>query len=340
MFPKEQLAQRPMNFWRYREALALLEIAPPTSLGEVMTPLLNVRFRNWNVCLKLEYVLPTGSYKDRGIAVCLNHLSGLGVRTVSEDSSGNAGASTAAYASAAGIHANIYVPENTSPAKIGQIGIYGAQCHLVPGTRTESAREARREREGVHYIGHSWNPFFACGIRSVAYEIAEQSDWCPPDWIVTPAGGGSLVMGLVDGFTELLAAGYIDKLPRILAVQSAACAPIYQAWWRNDAAVTGVEPQQTYAEGVALPNPPRGTQVLQAIRRINGVMLAVNDAELLSCWRDMARSGLFMEPTSAIAVAGAWQATGSRGLIDPEQRVVILITGHGLKTKPTLMDHA
>ena len=338
IFPRGQLARRPMNFWRYREALALPESAPRISLGEVMTPLLDVRFRDWNVHLKLEYVLPTGSYKDRGIAVCLNRLSESGVQAVAEDSSGNAGASTAAYAAAAGMHADIYVPEDTSPAKVDQIRIYGARCHLVPGMRTESARDAQREREGIQYIGHSWNPFFACGIKSVAYEIAEQSAWRPPDWIVTPAGGGSLVMGLVDGFTELLAAGYVERLPRILAVQSAACAPIHQAWARNDPEVTGVKPQQTYAEGVALPNPPRGTQVLQTIRRTNGVMLAVDDAELLSCWRDMARMGIFMEPTSAATVAGAWRARACRELIDAEQRVVILITGHGLKTKPTLMD--
>jgi threonine synthase len=307
-------------------------------LGEVMTPLLKSRFRGWDVSFKLEYVLPTGSYKDRGIAVCMNHLSGSGVHTVAEDSSGNAGASTAAYAAAAGMGADVYVPDGTSPAKVGQIRVYGAQCHRIPGTRTESSREAQRARDGVHYIGHSWNPWFACGIKSVAYEIAEQSDWCPPDWIVTPAGGGSLVLGLIDGFEDLLAAGYVQRLPKILAVQSAACAPIYQAWVRNDSEVNGVKPHQTYAEGVALPNPTRGTQVLQAMRRYNGTMLAVEDAELLSCWRDLAQTGIFVEPTSAVAVAGAWVAREDRGLIRPEERVVILITGHGLKTTPTLMN--
>jgi threonine synthase len=303
-----------------------------------MTPLLKTRFRNWDVSLKLEYMLPTGSYKDRGIAVCINHLSESGVQSVSEDSSGNAGASTAAYTAAAGIHADIYVPEGTSPGKVNQIRVYGAHAHLISGTRTESAQEAQKAREGIHYIGHSWNPLFACGIKSVAYEIAEQSRWCPPDWVVTPAGGGSLVMGLIDGFTELLAVGYIQSLPRVLAVQSVACAPVYEAWSLNAPEVVGVELHQTYAEGVALPNPPRGTQVLQAIRRYNGTMLAVGDTELLSCWRDMAQMGIFIEPTSAVAVAGAWLARESRGLIKPEESVVILITGHGLKTNPTLME--
>lgn len=339
IFPRDRLKQRPMNLWRYREALALPEGEPHISLGEVMTPLLKARFRDWDVSLKLEYMLPTGSYKDRGIAVCMNHLSRLSVRRITEDSSGNAGASTAAYAAAAGIRADVYVPDGTSPSKVNQIRIYGAQCQQIPGTRLESAQEAQRPREGTRYIGHSWNPLFACGIKSVAYEIAEQSDWKCPDWIVTPVGGGSLVMGLIDGFNELLAAGYVQRLPRILAVQSVACAPIYQAWCSNESKIRGVTPTQTCAEGIALPDPPRGTQVLQALLRHNAAVLAVDDEELLSCWRDMARIGIAMEPTSAVAVAGAWLARGSRCLIDSKDAVVILVTGHGLKTKPILMSH-
>ncbi len=337
IFPKDQLAHRPMSFWRYREGLALPDSSPGVSLGEVMTPLLDARFRGWDVSLKLEYVLPTGSYKDRGVAVCLDVLARSGVSSVAEDSSGNAGASTAAYAAVAGIRADIYIPEGASPAKVNQIRIYGARCHLVPGTRTESAREAQAVRDGCRYIGHSWSPLFACGIKSLAYEIAEQRNWCAPDWIVTPAGGGSLVMGLIDGFADLLAAGYISRLPRILAVQSAACAPIHQAWHRGDAEIAGVPVAQTVAEGVALPHPPRGNQVLHALRRSNGTMLAVDDDELLSSWQDMARTGIFMEPTSAVAVAGAWLARSEMNMIEPDASVIIVVTGHGLKTKPTLL---
>ena len=340
IFPKEQLSQRPMNFWRYRESLALPDDGHIFSLGEVMTPLLESRFRHWNVSFKLEYMLPTGSYKDRGIAVCVNHLSSLGIQAVAEDSSGNAGASTAAYAAVADIYAQIFVPDGTSSAKVNQIRIYGAKCQLIPGTRSDSTREAQRARDGVYYMGHSLNPLFACGIKSIAYEIAEQSAWSPPDWIVTPLGGGSLVMGLIDGFNDLLAAGYVTTLPRILAVQSAACAPIYQAWVRNEHEVAAVESHPTLAEGVALLSPVRGNQVLQAIRRYNAIVLAVDDDELMSCWRDVAKIGHFIEPTSAVAVAGAWQAKERQNLFRPNQRVVIVVTGHGLKTKQSLIDSA
>lgn len=337
IFRKDDLAQRPLNFWRYWEPLALPSATPSITLGEVMTPIVTTSFRGWRLSLKLEYALPSGSYKDRGIAVCMNHLAGMGVEAIAEDSSGNAGASTAAYAAAAGLHADIYVPETASLAKINQIRIYGAQCHLVPGTRTEAALAAQGGRAARQYIGHSWNPLFACGIKSLAYEIAEQRGWRSPDWIVVPLGGGSLVLGLIDGFAELLVAGYVQSVPRILAVQSAACAPIYNAWHRNDAMITVAELHPTVGEGVAIPNPPRGNQVLQALRRCNGAMLAVDDAQLLSCWRDMARIGIFMEPTSAVAVAGAWLATQSPAIIDPADSVVVLVTGHGLKTTQALM---
>ncbi|KIV78221.1 hypothetical protein PV11_09959 [Exophiala sideris] len=165
-----------------------------------------------------------------------------------------------------------------------------------------------------------------------------------------PAGPGSLFIGysfvgilcylvmtaigpLHSPATELLSAGYVQRLPRILTVQSAACAPIYQAWLWNDPDISAVEPHPTCAEGVALPNPPRGTQVLQAIKRYNGTMLAVDDAEVMSCWRDMAQMGIFMEPTSAVAVAGAWLARNNGDLILPQENVVVLVTGHGLRNQ-------
>jgi threonine synthase len=336
MFPREELTSRPQSFWRYREALGLPDDMPLISLGEVMTPLTKICFRGWNIEIKLESLLPTGSYKDRGVAVCLSQLLALGIRHVAEDSSGNAGASTAAYAAAAGIRADIYVPASASPVKIDQARIYGARCQLVEGTRTESAAEAQRPRASVCYVGHSWHPLFACGIKSLAYEIAEQGGWSLPDWVVVPAGGGSLVLGLIDGFNELLAARYIERLPRILVVQSAACAPIYHAWIRGDGKISVVEVGPTVAEGVALPKPARGDQLLRAIYDYRATMVAVDDEQILSCWRDMARSGIFIEPTSAVAVAGGWLAR-ERGLLDPGANVSIVITGHGLKTSAKLL---
>ncbi|KAL2206860.1 threonine synthase [Sarocladium strictum] len=337
IFPRDQLSSRPWNFWRYHEALAIGDDRPRASLGEVITPLLPAKFRDMNVQFKLEYLLPSGSYKDRGVAVCINQLLSHGITAVSEDSSGNAGASTAAYAAAAGMRADIFVPESTSPAKINQVRIYGAQCQLVPGDRTASAAEAQKPREGNLYIGHSWSPFFACGIKSVAFEIAEQSNWTPPDWIVTPAGGGSLVMGLIEGFRDLHSARYMTKLPRILVVQAEFCAPIHKAWTGGRSHVEAVEPQKTMAEGAALPDPCRGTQVLEAIRAYGASVMAVDEMELSSCWRDLAKVGIYVEPTSALAVAGAWLAKERDELIKEGESTVVLLTGHGLKTNPVYL---
>jgi threonine synthase len=336
IFDREKLDGRPMNFWRYRESFGFSEDTSCITLGETMTPLLRTRFRDWQVTFKLEYILPTGSYKDRGIAVSINHLALLGVRQVAEDSSGNAGASTAAYSAAAGIQSNIFVSSNTSPGKVAQARVYGARCHRIKGTRIDSALEAQKPMPETCYIGHSWNPMFACGIKSIAYEIAEQSGWRSPDWIVTPLGGGSLVLGLIDGFVDLLGAGYVQRMPRILAVQSAACAPVYEAWVNNKSEVSSVAPKPTIAEGVTLPSPPRGKQVLDAVRRNEGFVLAVNDAEVLACWRDLALSGVFVEPTSAVAVAGAW--LGLEKYYGPEDDVCVLLTGHGLKTSLIHLD--
>jgi threonine synthase len=336
MFPREQLKRRPKNFWRYSEALGLPDDMSLISLGEVMTPIIKICFRGWNIEVKLESLLPTGSYKDRGVAVCINQLSALGVSHIVEDSSGNAGAATAAYAAAARIRADIYVPTRASPAKVNQIRIYGGQCQLVEGTRTESAAEAQRRRADACYVGHSWHPFFACGIKSLAYEMAEQRDWCLPDWVVVPAGGGSLVLGLIDGFNELLAAKYIKRAPKILVVQSAACAPIFQAWVRGDGQISDVEARPTLAEGIALLKPARGDQVLRAIYDYQAMMIAVEEEQMLSCWKEMASIGIFIEPTSAAAVAGGWLAR-ERGLFGTEESVLIVITGHGLKTPAKLL---
>ena len=338
MFPRVELDQRPPNFWRYREALGLTAESPLVSLGEVMTPLLPIKFRTRHLTLKMEQFLPTGSYKDRGLAVCMTHMRAQGVKVVREDSSGNAGASTAAYSAMAAIQAEIYVPSHASTSKINQIRMYGARCHLVPGARANSTTEGQTAGEG-RYVGHSWNPFFACGVKSVAFEIAEQTNWEPPDWVVTPVGGGGLVMGMLDGFDELLKAGYIRVAPRILGVQSAACAPIYEAWSRGEITVSKVTAEDTLAEGIALTEPCRGAQILDGLRKHNGIMNKVEEKDILRTWKEMASHGLFVEPTSAVGVCGAWQALQA-GTIKEHESVVVIVTGHGLKTKDSVAELA
>ena len=163
-----------------------------------------------NALVKPEWFNPTGSFKDRGTSVMMSVLAEQGIDQILEDSSGNGGASVAAYAAAAGIRAKILAPESTSPAKLLQARAHGAEVQLVPGSRTDTSTEAIRQSQHLFYASHNWHPFFLQGIKLLAYELWEQLGFRAPDNVVIPAGAGSLVLGCDLGFTELLAAGQIQ----------------------------------------------------------------------------------------------------------------------------------
>lgn len=220
MFRRESLPERPPPIWRYREALGLQHRSAAISLGEGMTPLLDRRLGRHEVLLKVDYLCPTGSYKDRGSSVMISKLKEWGISQIIEDSSGNAGASIAAYAAVAGIRSDIYIPAGTSAGKAAQIAMYGAHLVKVPGTREDTARAAWEAASRCFYASHNWSPYFLAGMKTAAYEIAEQMLWQVPEWVVAPAGGGSLVAGLYLGFADLLRAGMTDHIPRLVAVQS------------------------------------------------------------------------------------------------------------------------
>src|SRR5260370_26099609 len=192
-FPLDQLAGRPGNIWRYQEVLGL-ENGMRVSLGEGLTPLVPAPLLGRDVWLKLDFMCPTGSYKDRGSSVMLSKLKEWGVAEIVEDSSGNAGASVAAYSALAGIRARIFIPENTSAGKAAQIAMYGAELSKVPGTREDTTRAARAAVEsGTFYASHNWSAHFLLGMKTVAYEISEQLEWRAPDWVVAPIAGCSLL---------------------------------------------------------------------------------------------------------------------------------------------------
>ena len=217
------------SLWRYRAALAL-EGPPRVSLGEGWTPLV---IRDWAgaaVHFKLESQMPTGSFKDRGTAVMLNHLLEVGVGPIHEDSSGNAGSSIASYAAAAGIPCRIYVPVSAPRGKIVQIAASGAEVRAIPGTRqavTEAALAAVGES---FYASHNWHPFFIEGTKTLAYELWEQLGFRVPDNILVPTGYGSNILGLDRGFGELQRRGEITRRPRLYAVQAENCAAFGASW--------------------------------------------------------------------------------------------------------------
>lgn len=227
MFPLADLRNRPATLWRYREALGIENEANCVTLGEGFTPLAVCRLGGHAMLLKLDFLCPTGSYKDRGSTVMMSKLKEWGVTEIVEDSSGNAGASVAAYGAAAGVRTNIYVPASTSGGKAAQIAMYGANLVRVPGSREDTAQAAWDAAARTFYGSHNWSPHFLLGMKTLAYEIAEQLNWQAPDWVVAPAGNGGLFVGLHLGFRDLIDAGVMARMPRLAAVQAEHAIPFF-----------------------------------------------------------------------------------------------------------------
>jgi threonine synthase len=305
-----------------------------------MTPLIPARVADRDVLLKLDFVSPTGSYKDRGTTVMISKLKEWGITSVVEDSSGNAGASVAAYAAAAGIAANIFIPENTSAGKAVQFAMYGAQLVRVPGSREDTTRAAEKAAQapGSFYGSHNWNPFFIAGLKTLGFEIAEQLQWQAPDWIVTPLGGGSLLLGLYYSFQEMITTGIVDRMPQIAAVQSENCAPVYHAWKAEWDEVPAIEKGPTIAEGITIAKPVKGRDILQAIRGSDGVVVPVSDDAIWSAMDELGRAGAYAEPTGAVSAA-ALPLLMQSGVIGADQRVVLVLTGSGLKATDRVTEH-
>lgn len=325
--------------WRYAAALPS-SLSPamsvtPISLGEGHTPLLEATLAGTALLVKPEWFNPTGSFKDRGTSVMMSVLAAQGIDAILEDSSGNGGASVAAYAAAAGIHATILAPESTSPAKLVQSRVHGATVELVPGPRQATADEAVRRSGDVFYASHNWHPFFVQGVSLLAYEIWEDLGFEAPDAVILPAGAGSLVLGYSIGFGQLLRAGLIERMPRLLVVQPENCSPLVRAFDAGDHRVREAEWAPTIAEGTSIVRPVRDLEVLAAIRESGGCLVAVAEASILPAVRELASRGLYAEPTSAI-VAAAVPEFVARGAIRPGETVVAVLTGSGLKATDAL----
>jgi threonine synthase len=315
----ETLRARAPGLWRYREALPT--DGAPVSLGEGGTPL--VPSRDGRLHFKVESANPTGSFKDRGAAVLLTAARAAGIRALVEDSSGNAGAAIAAYAARAGVEATIYVPAAASPGKLAQVAAYGARVVRVEGSR-EAVAAAAHVAPG-RYASHCWDPLFFHGTKTIAYELWETLGARAPDAVVTPVGHGTLLLGLWLGFRELVLAGAIARLPRLIAVQSAACAPLAGPALGKDAGGG-----DTVAEGIRVRQPVRPDEIRRAVEESGGRFLTVEDAEILAARVRLGDEGLFVEPTAAVAPAAAWRLADARAFA-PSETVVVPLTGHGLK---------
>jgi threonine synthase len=327
---RDAIADDAPSLWRYRAALALSD-APRVSLGEGWTALVTRPWAGASIRFKLESQMPTGSFKDRGTAVMLNHLLEVGVGPIHEDSSGNAGSSIATYAAAAGLRCRIYVPATAPRGKIVQIATAGAEVFAIPGTRQAVTDAAIAAAAGdSFYASHNWHPFFIEGTKTLAYELWEQLGFAVPDNIVVPTGYGSNILGLERGFDELERRGEISRRPRLFAVQAANCAAFAAAWQAGGEAYVPISPQPTAADGIATVKPVRTAEVLRALRRSQGGVVAVPEADIAPAVAALGKLGLFVEPTAATGAAAAAMLLRD-GSIRADETTVVVLTGHGLK---------
>ena len=332
----------PLEISYHQETLNKSKIPMPfksndstVSIGEGRTPIVSLSTigkylgRN-HVFGTLEYLNPTGSFKDRGTAVMLNVAAEFGTREIVEDSSGNAGASVAAYASKHSMKAHIFVPDSAPAAKLQQIIAYGAEVHPIGGHRQNTTTAAIKfcKDQNIIYTSHNLSPYFLEGTKTYAYEIVARNKQIP-DHIVFPVGNGSLLIGAWIGFSELAKFGSLKKIPRLHCVQPQAVMPIV-AKYRGENWDPG-DAKHTIAGGISVTHPPRYKRILDIINESNGTAVAVNDPDILEWRTKLAHlEGIYAEPTSAAAFAGLEQLVHTE-TIKENETVLIPITGFGLK---------
>ena len=302
------------GLWAFED---FLPVSKRVTLGEGFTPLVDAP--EWSATFKLEYVSPTGSFKDRGAATVLSRAIECGAERVIEDSSGNAGAAVAAYAARAGLDADIYVPASVTDAKRRAIEAVGARVVTVEGDReavAEACRAAVRDGEGW-YASHAWNPAFFAGTATFGLELGAQRDWSVPDAVVVPLGHGTMLLGAYRGFRALVETGWTDAMPRLLAVQAAGYAPI--------AGDDGTDTNDL-ADGIQVREPVRREAVVDALDATDGDAIAVSTDAVCRVHAALGGSGFDVEPTAAAAVAGL-RRYRERGAIDADTDVVVPLTG-------------
>jgi len=329
-FEADEIRRRDYTVWRYAKFFPYVKEAQIITLGEGWTPL--VKFSRRNIYFKLESLNPTGSFKDRGSTVLISALHKLVKKAgghISEDSSGNAGASIAAYAACAGLTAKIYVPSNVSGPKFNQIKFYGAEVVKISGDRSKVAEEAQKAERGKFYVGHILHPLFRDGIRSLAYEIAEQLDWRVPERIYLPVSAGTLLLGVLKGFKHLLESNVIEAMPKIVACQTQQVSPLYHRL--KNLSYTPPKRITSIADALVSVNPPLLDLMVKSLRELDGDAVMVEEDEIFNAFTELARKGFFVEPSSAVAYA-AYRKQLENKEASKDDSALIILTGMGLKT--------
>jgi len=328
------------GLWRYR---SVLPDVMPVTLGEGWTPMLHSR-RYPGVYVKEEGANPTGSFKARGLALAVTMARHYGLKKLAVPSAGNAAGALAAYAAAAGIEAHIFMPKDVPFANYVEATLYGANVTLVDGLISDCGRMVAecKEKEGWFDISTLKEPFRIEGKKTMGYELVEQLGWEYPAAVFYPTGGGVGLIGMWKAFGELEKLGWVKpgKRPRMIAVQSAGCAPVARAFEQGEKASQMWANAATFASGLRVPKPYGDYIMLEILRESGGVALSFSDEQILASLKDWAKNeGIFLSPEGATATV-AYDHLLQTGFLKPEDRVVLFNTGAGLKYTDVTADAA
>jgi threonine synthase len=333
-----QWTERPATLWRYRELLPMQGVEHITTLGEGLTPLLSLRDHDdapgIRLRLKDDGLLPTGSFKSRGMAVAVSRARELGASDLFVPSAGNAGIALAAYGARGGRRVRIYLPDRTAPWIQEACRAYGAEVRAVPGTIREAGAAAREQEKGRGSFEMSTlrEPYRVEGKKTMGFEVYEQCrEVGLPDVILYPTGGGTGLVGMYRAFEQLRALGLLEKMPRLYAVQPEGCGPIVRALKDGATRVTPWEDPNTVAPGLLVPAPFASERILEAVRGSHGGGVTVSDQALVEAMGDLAmREGISVSPEGAAPYA-ALPVLYRDGKLRDGEAVLLYNTGTGLR---------
>jgi threonine synthase len=335
---KERKAPYGSGIWRYRELIhPLAGDADIVSRPEGNTNLYShKKVRDYtgigDILLKHEGENPTGSFKDRGMTVGMSEAKRLGMKKVACASTGNTSASMAAYASMAGLKSVVFIPEGEiAYGKLSQALAYGSQVLQVKGNFDDAMSLVQESSEALGiYLLNSINPWRIEGQKSIMYEMLQQLSWQSPDWVCVPAGNLGNTSAFGKAFEDMKELGFIEKIPRIAAIQAHGANPFYSMWKGKMEELPPVKHPKTIATAIKIGSPVSWKKAMRAIKYTNGVVEEVSDQEIMEAKAIVDSSGVGCEPASAASVAGAKKLRES-GVIDGKEKVVCIITGNILK---------
>ena len=341
---RDSIGRGPRSIWRYADLLPVAD-ATPVDLGAGFTPLvradrLAAELGLGELWIKDDTANPTGSFKDRVVSVALTKARQLGFKVAACASTGNLANSVAAHAARAGMDSVVLIPADLERAKITMTAVYGGKVVAVEGTYDDVNRlcaELTSERPSWAFVNVNVRTYYAEGSKTLAFEIAEQLDWTAPDHVVVPIGSGSQLTKVAKGFEELAKVGLLDHAPqvRISGAQAEGCAPVATAFAEGTDAIRPVKPS-TIAKSLAIGNPADGWYALDVIRSSGGSCAAVTDDEIIEAIGLLARTeGIFAETAGGVTIA-TLAKLAAQGVIRSDERVVAIVTGHGLKTVEAL----